>query len=558
MSSLGYLWVYRFLAQSPIALGERFFAQSSRGQPPSPGRPRSLESGRELADFDLIAASLVLENDYWLLPDILARAGLAPYRKDREGRGPLVLVGGVGVWANPWPIMPFVDLVLLGEGENQWPVIVKAFGEKDFLDLGYAASLNRLTRIVPGALAPGLWPAEGKTGEDKPGEDKPGFGAAGYPVPLPGKGVRPSILKWPFDGDLLPPSTPILTPETEFPLTTLVEISRGCPWGCRFCLAGHLYRPHRTWSFDSVIKAAHSLVDSGGRVGLVSPAVADHPELERILGALIERKTSVGVSSMRLSSLSEKLAGYLSQAGLNALAVAPEAGSQRLRDSINKNLTEPEILASARLLAGHGLKRLKLYFMIGLPGEGEEDLRDLARLAALVKKETRIGRGGPTISVSLSNFTPKPQTPFEDCPLLGEREMRERGRKISDWLAKIGGLEVRLDPPKGAILQGLLARGGPESHLLVMAQAQSGGKVGPALKAIGYGPDHPIHRSWEGPKPWRVVEPQTGETFLAQGAKMSREGQPLPPCPPELGCGRCLACQNALGSPQGTGGLIEL
>jgi radical SAM superfamily enzyme YgiQ (UPF0313 family) len=358
--------------------------------------------------------------------------------------------------------------------------------------------------------------------------------------------IKSSILKWPFEENLLPPSSPILSPMTEFPMTTLVEISRGCPWGCRFCLAGYLYRPHRPWSFESIIKAAYSLIEKSGRVGLVSPAVADHPELGKILQALIENKTSVGVSSMRLSSLTENLAKYLSQAGLNALAVAPEAGSQRLRNVINKNLKQSEVLASARLLASHGLKRLKLYFMIGLPEENDDDLRALADLVALVKKETRIAKNGPKISVSVSNFTPKAQTPFEDRPLLTEKAMRERGQKISQYLAKIGEIELRIDSPKGAILQGLLARGGAEAHKLVKAQLDCQGQTGAALKAIGYGPDHPIHRPFGPQRPWRLISPNVGYDHLAEQALLAQNQEPSGPCPPSLACGRCLACQGAL------------
>ncbi|MDR1677217.1 MAG: radical SAM protein [Deltaproteobacteria bacterium] len=552
MSSLGYLWVYRFLAHSKNALGERFFALD-----PPEGRPVSLESGRPLSGFELIAASLVLENDYWLLPAILERAGISPYRKDRTYDGPLVIAGGVGVWSNPWPVIPFVDLVLVGEGENQWPVIVEKFNRRDFLALSYLDRLRELSVGVPGALVPSLIPESMLNFLPEPGagnnnyndifrsdelklaKGQVGFGPCAQDL---GRGVKSSILKWPFEPELLPPSSPILTEKTEFPQTTLVEISRGCPWGCRFCLAGHIYRPHRPWSSESILKAAFSLKERGGRVGLVSSAVADHPELGLIIESLVEREASIGLSSMRLSALTEKIAGHLSRAGLNALAVAPEAGSQRLRDIINKNLSESEILSSARLLSDYGLKRLKLYFMIGLPEENDDDLRDIARLVSMVHQATRIGRKGPKISVSLSNFTPKPQTPFEDWPLLTEEELRNRGQAASSYLAKIDGVEVRLDPPKWTIIQGLLAKGGPEAHLLLKAQMAVAGRPGAALKMIDYSGDHPIHRFQSSYKPWRLVEAQVGQAHLAFEADLARQVKPSPPCPPANGCGRCLAC----------------
>jgi radical SAM superfamily enzyme YgiQ (UPF0313 family) len=471
---------------------------------------------------------MVLENDYWLLPAILERANLAPYRQDRTG--PMVMVGGVGIWSNPWPLIPFVDLVLAGEGEYQWPVIVDLFSRKDFLKLDHAGRLFELQATVPGALAPGLW------SPDQLRELGQGPTAA----------VKPSILKWPFDQELLPPSSPILTKATEFPETTLVEISRGCPWGCRFCLAGHIYRPHRPWASEAILKAAFSHKESGGRVGLVSPAVADHPDLSAIIKALSERKISIGVSSMRLSALTEPVARRLSDAGLKALAVAPEAGSQRLRDIINKNLTDLEILDSARLLAGRGLRRLKLYFMTGLPGEIPEDLEGMTNLVARIQKATRVGRGGPRLSVSISNFTPKPQTPFEDCPLSTEKEMRARGREISRLLSGIDGVELRLDPPVWTIVQGLLARGGPESHLLVKAMLASFGRAGGALKAIGYGPSHPIHSTWSSYKPWRLIDCQVGVSHLALEAESASRAEPSAPCPPGGRCGRCQACEGVI------------
>jgi radical SAM superfamily enzyme YgiQ (UPF0313 family) len=521
MSSLGFLWVYRFLAGSPAALGERFFALD-----PPQGRPLSLESRRPLDGFDLIAASLVLENDYWLLLDLLDRAGMPVERLGRRGRGPMVLAGGVGVWSNPWPVMPFVDLVLAGEGEAQWPRLLECFREPGFPGLDHGERLALIQARVPGALAPGLLPE----------------GPEGWRLAAP---VRPAFLEWPFGPGETPPSSPILTPLAEFPETTLVEISRGCPWGCRFCLAGHLYRPHRPWSPGAVLGAAASMRPRGGRVGLVSPAVADHPELGAIFEGLREREASVGVSSMRLSALTEPLARRLSLAGLRALAVAPEAGSQGLRDSINKNLSEPEILESVRILSAFGLRRLKLYFMIGLPGERREDLEALAELVGRISRAVRIGRGGPRLAVSLSNFTPKPHTPLEGRPVLDEATLARSGRLAEGLLRRLGGLEVRLDPPKWTIVQALLARGGPESHLLVRALMAVRGRPGPALRLIGYGPGHPAHRPWEGPRPWRIVAPRAGLPYLAEEERLAGQGRPSPPCPGGGGCGRCLACAEA-------------
>ncbi|MDR1050658.1 MAG: radical SAM protein [Deltaproteobacteria bacterium] len=532
-SSLGFLWVYRFLSRRADALAERFFALT-----PPAGRPVSLESGRALADFDLIAASMVLENDYWLLLDILSRAGLDPLRENRAGSGPLVLAGGVGVWGNPWPLMPYVDVFLTGEGEAQWPRLADLFVSRDFLGLDRRGRLEALAGEVPGVLAPELWPGE-VFSEERPFDPDD---AAGF------EPVRPAALGWPFPAGLIPPSSPILTPATEFPETTLVEISRGCPWGCRFCLAGALYRPHRPWPLAGVLEAAASMVPTGGRVGLVSPAVADHPELGDIFDALAERGASVGVSSLRLSSLTEGLVGRLSRAGLRALAVAPEAGTQTLRERINKNLTAGETVGAASLLAGLGLRRLKLYFMTGFDSETEDDLRGLAGLVFEVMRAVRRRGGGPLVSVSLANFTPKPHTPLEGTPLLTESQMRERGRLAASFFSGRGGVELRLDPPRWTLVQGLLARGGPGSHRLVAAQHRHGGRAGPALREYGYDPAaSPVHRPWSGPRPWRVVAPSAGLEFLAREARRSEEGRPTPPCPAERSCGRCGACDGLAG-----------
>jgi hypothetical protein len=184
--------------------------------------------------------------------------------------------------------------------------------------------------------------------------------------------------------------------------------------------------------------------------------------------------------------------------------------------------------------------------MIGLPWEDDSDLEGISRLVGQIQKETRVGKAGPMISVSISNFTPKPHTPFEEQPLLAEEGLRERGRRVAGQLSTIGGIEARLDPPKWTIVQGLLARGGPESWLLVQALMETGGNHGAALKKIGYSPDHPIHGPMPGYKPWRVINSQVGVPYLAIQAEMAKAGNTSPPCPPGGGCGRCRACQEVI------------
>ncbi|MDR1545160.1 MAG: radical SAM protein [Deltaproteobacteria bacterium] len=527
MSALGFMWVYGYLNGRPDVLAERFFLPPGQ---PAASRLVSLESRRPLGDFDLIAASLTLENDYWLLPRMLSWAGLAPERRRRDG-GPLVLAGGVGVWSNPWPLMDFVDLALIGEGELQWPALADLHRRRDFLTLDRRGRLEALAAEVPGALAPELLSAEELSGAARP------------------PAVAPAVVPWPFRPDQGPPVSPAITPYAEFARTALVEISRGCPWGCRFCLAGFLYRPHRIWPLEAILAALAPFRRPGGRAGLVSSAVAEHPDLDALLEILHQEGLTASLSSMRLTAVTEKLARRLAQGRLLGLAVAPEGATAELRAAVNKNLDEEEMVAGVRLLALAGLRRLKLYFLLGLPGETDDDLEAMAALAGRLHRASRVGRGGrggPLLAVSAANFTPKPHTPLEEAALLTEEEMRRRGRLLTEHFRRLSlgrdRIELRLDPPRWSLIQGLLARGGPQSGALVKALADCDGRAGPALAAVGYESSWPVHRPWEGPKPWRATAPAVGWAALEREKALAESRTLTPPCPAELGCGRCAAC----------------
>jgi radical SAM superfamily enzyme YgiQ (UPF0313 family) len=323
-----------------------------------------------------------------------------------------------------------------------------------------------------------------------------------------------------------------------------VEISRGCPYGCRFCLAGFIFRPHRPWPLASILKALGPPETAGEKVGLVSPAAADHPDLDELLAALFEQGRGVTLSSLRLTALTGDLAEKLARGRLQGVAVAPEGGSQRLRDVINKALTETKILDGVRLLTEAGLKKIKLYFMMGLPGETDADLEALAELCARIREAARKGAARPELLVSLANFTPKAHTPFEDAPMATEAEFKRKGLLVARALKGLPRLSLNLDPPLWSIAQGLLARGGPESAQLVEAMVQHEGRLKPSLAAVGYTPNHPLHHPWpaEKPKPWRAVEPASGFEYLAREQERAAQARVTEPCPPANHCGRCLAC----------------
>lgn len=551
MSSLGFMWIYAILNSRTDALAERVFL------PADPKEPvRSLETGRELPGFDLVAGSLSWENDYWIFLEILRRGGMDPERSGREARGgparPLVCAGGVGVWANPWGLFPFADLIFSGEGEIAWEAIADVCSRKGFAGLAAEERTRILSAAVPGCLAPGLLPREltGSLGSGPPaGPDDPVAMLKALREFAP---VVPPRLSWPFPAEAEPPRSTVWAPGAGFSGMRLVELSRGCPHGCRFCLAGQLYLPHRPWPADRIIEAltapnpwtGEDPFPADAPAGLVSPAAADHPEFEGILEALAATGRRASFSSLRLSALTERAARLLGEAGLKGAAVAPEGGTEALRARANKNLTDDRIIEGARILAAAGLRSVKLYFMFGLPGETDGDLAAAAELAFRIRRELGAKGRGPAVAASFSCFVPKPHTAFEDEPLLGEPEIRRRGELLKKLLPPSKGVELRLEPARAAVIEGVISRGGPEAGRLVRALLETGGRQGPALKLAGI--DGRLwlfsHLTPDSPRPWRVIAPPAGIMRLADESEKARSGIQSPPCPPGGGCGMCGGC----------------
>jgi len=539
MSNLGFQTVYDLLNARPDVVCERVFL------PDRPlwrilertGRPLlSLESQRPLIDFELVAFSLSFENDYPNVPRILSLARLA-WRSAERGEGdPLLLAGGAALRLNPEPMAQFLDLILLGDGEGILPDLLRAWREVRLEPLPKRERLLHLARSIPGAYAPAFYEAaldgQGRLVSFSP--TAPGLTDAISTVRLARLGPRAAVSR-------------ILTPHTEFASTRLIEIGRGCGRGCRFCLAGYEYRLPRTVSAADVLTTLGPVGEHAERVGLISPAVADHPEIVPLVRALVSQGREVTVSSLRLDEASPELAALLVEGGMRSAAVAPEAGTERLRASINKNLSEAQILEGVRVLAEAGIKRLKFYFMIGLPGETPEDVRAIGDLVK--KAKDRLLRAFarqrllPELTLTVSSFVPKPSTPFETAAMAELRVLKDRARMVQAALRGVKGVRVHFDVPKWAWLQGVFSRGDRRVSFLIEALARSGGDLGRALKEITFNPDYFVNRAWpeEERLPWDFLDRGFSRRYLAEECKRAEAGEASPPCRPEV-CRRCGLC----------------
>jgi len=539
MSNLGFQSVYSLLNAQPDIVCERFFlpGRETLREHIRTGTPLlSLESRRPLTDFELAAFSLSFENDYPNVLRMLRLSGIAWRSKDRKNEGPLLLAGGVATRQNPEPLADFFDLMLLGDGEVLIPGLLRAWRETRDDPLPPKQILLRLARSIPGAYAPALYEAA---------LDDRGRLKSFYPlydgIPEVIATARAPELTLPL------PVTRVLTHDTEFADTRLIEIGRGCGRGCRFCLAGFEYRPPRTARKNDILEALGEPGPDPERVGLVSPAVGDHPDLLPLLQDLVSQGREVTVSSLRVETLTAELVALLTQAGLKSAAIAPEAGSERLRSIINKGLTEAQILEGTRILAESGLKKIKLYFMIGLPGETGDDVTAMAALVKKIKdrllRNLRHKKLLPDITLTVSSFVPKPGTPFQAEPMNEIKELKAKARKLTGELGRLRGVRVHFDVPKWSYLQAVFSRGDRRVSALIEAMVNSEGDLNRAMRQVSFNPDFFALRSMAEDQllPWSFIDRGFYPGYLNDEAALARSEKTSPICQPDI-CRRCGIC----------------
>lgn len=542
MSNLGFQAVYGALNGLEEVVCERVFYPEPDDLnilKEHPGNLISLESQRPVREFHLLLFSIPFENDYANAVEMLSLAGIPARAQDRTSGQPLVAAGGVAVFLNPEPLSTFMDFIFIGEAEALIPDFRDACEELRNGIPPRGDFLKALAEGVPGIYVPSLYePVLGKDGT-----------LEGI-HPLPGMDIPQTVPYRRADLSRVSPCrTVVLTPNTEFSNVTLLEMGRGCGRGCRFCAAGFVYRPLRYHSPDILLEAAKANIPNTNRVGLISSAVSDYPEVSYLCRSLLDAGASLSFSSLRADTITPEVLAALEKSGHQAVAIAPEAGSERLRRVINKNITVEDIYQAAEQLTEKGVLHLKLYFMIGLPTETLEDLEAIIDLTKGVKHHVLSRSRGRkklgTITLSIHSFVPKPFTPFQWVPFAGVQTLKERARWIQKALRKVPNVRVHFDLPKWAYVQALLARGDRRTGLFLERVALEGLSWSQSMRSVPFNPDFWVMRErgqWE-VFPWEIVDLGLKRDYLWEEYQRALQARQSPECQVDQSCRRCGVCQ---------------
>lgn len=457
MSHLGYKILYEIVNEAPDLLAERAYAVWSDMEEALRDHSQalcSLESARPLHEFDIIGFSLQYELTYTNILQILDLARIPLRSEDRNENHPLVVAGGPSA-THAEPVAPFIDAFLIGDGEAKLPELMRTWANMDSEGVAREERLLRIAKLG-GFYVPALYRSV-PSDETKMQVVEPVHPEAPFPVK---RSIVASFDDYPF-----PVDGPIASCETVFDRAS-IEVARGCTEGCRFCQAGMIYRPVRERKPGDILQALIRSVEEGGydEASLTSLSTADYsaiaPLVHEAIEALAPHQVSLSVSSLRAYGLSEDVLDDMKRQRAGGLTFAPEAGSQRMRDVVNKNVTEAQLMETAERVFSRGWSKMKLYFMVGLPTEEDEDVREIVRTGARALQVAHRVRGDKRsrVTVSVSTHVPKPHTPFQWCAMDSHDEIRRKQRLLLEEAAKTR-VQLKMHNSDGSWLEGMLARG---------------------------------------------------------------------------------------------------
>ena len=533
MSNLGLHIIYEEINLHPSSVCERIFLPEKKeldvyDKTKTP--LMSVETQRPMHQFDVVAFDVTFEMDYFHIPLMLRYGRVPVMSEDRTGFDPIVIAGGPCATFNPEPFADFIDAFIIGEGEG----IVTAVLER--IRKGRENGESREETIAGLAQIDGVYVPVLYTPQY---DDNKRF--VGYDI---AEGA-PKIIRRHFEPLTSGGETVIATNFTEFGAMYIIEVARGCGRHCRFCMAGYCFRVPRVRPLDILKEGVDRAEKLGKKVGLMGAAISDYPEVDELVTYIRSKDMRYSCASLRADSLTQAVVDGLADSGQKTITIAPETGSERLRRVINKGISEEHLQNAATLSAKSGIQHMRLYIMIGLPTETDEDIDAIVGLAERTQAHmAEVGCKG-RLTLSINPFIPKPFTPFQWMAMDNQKTVEKKLQYIKKALQKNRRIEVLVESPKEAYIQGVLARGDRRlGAVLAACAADRGSKSFKAeMKAAGLDMDEMNYRerSFDEFLPWSHLDMGMDDGYLEMEWKRSVDEAYTPPC--VQGCKRCGVCK---------------
>ena len=486
----------------------------------------SLENRRPLSDFEILGLSVSFEMDYFNVPTILEMGRIPVLAADRDDDDTLVVMGGPVAFFNAEPLSPFVDVVLVGEGERFIHTFLDAYGEGKAQSLSRHDLLRYLATHVPGVYVPSLYRHE--------------YDDDGHVVRIvPEEGIPAKVERqW---HELPQPAETVIA--TEFGAMYLIEIARGCGRHCRFCMAGYCYRRPRVRPLEYVKSAVLRGKALGKKIGLMGAAISDYPYIDELVTFIRDQGLAFSCASLRADSITPAIVKGLAESGQKTITLAPEAGSKHMRDIINKGITEEHLLHSIDLATAAGIRHVRMYIMVGLPMETDDDIQGIVDMTRRVQQHMAAIGNLSRITLSINPFIPKPFTPFQWMAMTEKKVVEKRLNFLKKAL-KDKQIELLIEPLRSAYIQGVLSRGDRRVGDLLVKAHEYGGVKGwkRAAKELHFDIKGFLYdqRPTDAVMPWDTIDTGLVPTYLTDELKKAEDGEFTIPC--FDGCRRCHIC----------------